>query len=84
MTLHPTASSDTPDLPSSIHTPVHPNSHASMIADPSSVSTVELTRDALEHHGLLEVLIGALTSPVPHGPDGENEGDEEFEDKIIA
>jgi len=80
--LHPTESNS--DSGPNVQTPVHPNSHASMIADPSSASTSELTIDALENHGLLQVLISALTSPVPHGSDGETEGDGEFEDKIIG
>ena len=55
-----------------------------MIADPSSASTSEFTIDALENHGLLQALIDSLISPVPHGPDGEAEGDPEFEDKVIG
>lgn len=84
VTLHPTASTTTSAPESNIQTPIYPNSHASMLADPSSASTSELTKEALESHGLLEGLVGALTSPVPHGPDGEIEGDKDFEDKIIA
>ncbi|KAI0799606.1 nucleotide exchange factor Fes1-domain-containing protein [Irpex lacteus] len=82
--LHPTASAENaaPSGPN-VQTPVHPNSHASMLADPSSASTSELTIDALENHGLLQVLIDSLVSPVPHGPDGETEGDPEFEDKCL-
>lgn len=83
--LHPTVHADnTSSTPPNIQTEVHPNSHASMIADPSSASTSELTIDALENHGLLQALIDSLTSPVPHGPDGEAEGDPEFEDKVIG
>ncbi|KAI0691804.1 nucleotide exchange factors-like protein [Cytidiella melzeri] len=84
LVLHPTASADSSDPTSNIQTPIHPNSHASMLADPTSFSTSELTIDALEDHGLLQVLVDALVTPVPHGPDGEFEGDAEFEDKVIG
>lgn len=63
---------------------VHPNSHASMIADPASFSTSGLVQRALEEKGLLQGLIDALVSPTPHGADGEQEGDAEFEDKIVG
>ncbi|KAI0354249.1 Fes1-domain-containing protein [Trametes cingulata] len=66
---------------------VHPNSHASMVSDPSSISTSGPTVHALEHDGLLGTLVGALASPVPHGPNGEHgadgEGDADFEEKVL-
>jgi hsp70-interacting protein len=64
--------------------PVHPNSHAAMISDPASFSTSELTRDALERAGLLQQLVDALARPTPHGPDGEQERDTDFEEKVIG
>lgn len=64
--------------------PVHPNSHASMDSDPASTSTSALTREALEQRGLLDALVGALVSPLPHGPDGEQFGDADFEEKIVG
>jgi len=70
----------TPGLSSA---PVHPNSHASMLRDPSSISTSGITVKALEERGLLTALVGAVTSPVPHGKDGENEGDVDFEEKVV-
>lgn len=54
-----------------------------MLADPSSFSTSESTCDALEQRGLLKALIDALVAPLPHGPDGDSEGDPELEEKII-
>ncbi|KZT68029.1 nucleotide exchange factors-like protein [Daedalea quercina L-15889] len=63
--------------------PVHPNSHASMQSDPSSISTSPMALKALEEHGILQSLISAVTSPVPHGPDGEEEGDADFDEKVI-
>ena len=64
--------------------PVHPNSHSSMLSDPSSISTSDMTREALEQRGLLDALINALVHPVPHGPDGETYGDVDFEEKIVG
>ncbi|KAF8462499.1 hypothetical protein DFH94DRAFT_686880 [Russula ochroleuca] len=65
--------------------PVHPNSHASMVADPTSVDTATETLRALRAHGLLPVLVRELTEPTPYGPDGD-EGDEcdaDLEEKLI-
>ena len=76
VTLHPTDSAP--------NAPVHPNSHASMAADPASASTSELTREALERRGLLDALVAALAHPVPHGPDGEQFGDADFEEKVVG
>ncbi|THH12431.1 hypothetical protein EW146_g7706 [Bondarzewia mesenterica] len=72
-TLH---TSDAPDAP------VHPNSHASMLSDPTLTATGLPTFRALREHGLLPVLIRAFTSPTPHGADGESEGDVDFEEKV--
>jgi len=71
------------DTSRSSSAPVHPNSHASMLRDPSSMSTSGITLKALEDHGLLRALLNALTSPVPHGKDGESEGDPDFEEKVV-
>ncbi|THH28769.1 hypothetical protein EUX98_g5422 [Antrodiella citrinella] len=64
--------------------PVHANSHASMLSDPASFSTSELTQRALRERGLLSTLIQSLVSPLPYGPDGESEGDPDFEEKIMS
>lgn len=63
--------------------PVHPNSHAAMMADPGAFATSAATRAALEQRGLLDALVDALVRPVPHGPDGERLGDAEFEEKLV-
>ncbi|OBZ74937.1 Hsp70 nucleotide exchange factor FES1 [Grifola frondosa] len=76
--VHPTAPQPPPSS-----APVHPNSHSSMVADPSSFSTSPATRKAFEEYGLLQALISSLTSPMPHGPDGESEGDPDFEEKVV-
>ena len=69
--------------PDSSAAPVHPNSHASMVSDPSSTVTSQLAVKALEDRGILQALFRALTSPVPYGPDGELDGDADFEEKIV-
>ncbi|PSR81815.1 hypothetical protein PHLCEN_2v6246 [Hermanssonia centrifuga] len=81
VTLHPSAPHPTQEPEAS--GPVHPNSHSSMLSDPSSVSTSGLAARALEEQGLLQALINALVSPVPYGPDGESDEDAEFEEKIF-
>jgi hsp70-interacting protein len=65
--------------------PVHPVSHASMLADPTSVDTATETLRALHAHGLLPVLVRELTEPTPYGQDGdEGDGcDADLEEKLI-
>lgn len=63
--------------------PVHPNSHASMVSDPSSTITSPFAVKALEDRGLLRTLVRALVTPVPCGRDGESEGDADFEEKVV-
>jgi hypothetical protein len=77
------------DAPSNLRTsgssptPVHPNSHASMISDPSSTMTSQFAAEALEDRGLLRALVRTLTAPVPYGQDGESEGDADLEEKVV-
>ncbi|KAG2344621.1 hypothetical protein BDR05DRAFT_170007 [Suillus weaverae] len=77
-------------LPTSETAPptIHANSHASMLSDPSSVSTSALTLAAIQEEGeeggsLLDALISALVEPVPFGVDGEIEKDEEFQESVV-
>ncbi|KAG1856725.1 nucleotide exchange factors-like protein [Suillus subluteus] len=78
-------------LPTSETAPpqIHANSHASMLSDPSSVSTSALTLAAIQKEGeegslsLLDALISALIEPVPFGVDGEVEKDEEFQENVV-
>ncbi|KAG2054609.1 Fes1-domain-containing protein [Suillus hirtellus] len=68
--------------------PIHANSHASMLSDPSSVSTCALTLAAIQEEGeqggsLLDALISALIEPVPFGVDGEIDKDDEFQENIV-
>ncbi|KAG1856723.1 armadillo-type protein [Suillus subluteus] len=57
--------------------PIHANSHASMLSDPSSKEGEEGSLS------LLDALISALIEPVPFGVDGEVEKDEEFQENIV-
>lgn len=54
-----------------------------MLSDPSSFSTSPPTVQALEQNGLLSTLVSSLATPVPHGPNGESEGDADFEEKVL-
>ena len=75
--------------PSSTNAPVHPNSHASMLSDPASVSTSPTAMEALQRDtasdssSLLDALVSALVEPVPFGADGENERDVEFQENVV-
>ncbi|KAG2031143.1 armadillo-type protein [Suillus americanus] len=79
------------NLPTSETAPpqIHANSHASMLSDPSSVSTSALTLAAIQEEGeegslsLLDALISALIEPVPFGVDGEVEKDEEYQENVV-
>lgn len=62
---------------------VHPNSHASMLSDPSSTSTSPLVLKAMREEGVLESVLDALVTPVPFGVDGEVEEDVDFEEKCV-
>jgi hsp70-interacting protein len=64
---------------------VHPNSHASMVADPTSTDTAPETLRAVRAHGLLAVIVRELTEPTPYGPDGdEGDGcDADLEEKLM-
>ncbi|KAG6374114.1 armadillo-type protein [Boletus reticuloceps] len=78
-------SRDAATTPSS---PVHPNSHASMLSDPASVSTSPIATEALQRSesdssSLLDALISALVEPVPFGADGENDRDVEFQENVV-
>ena len=65
--------------------PVHPNSHASMVADPTLADTATATLRGLRAHGLLPVLMRELTEPTLYGPEGdEGDGrDADLEEKLI-
>ncbi|KAL5533241.1 FES1 [Sanghuangporus sanghuang] len=59
----------------------HPNSHAGMTAESTATSAV--TSSALQEHGISGDLVQALVNPLPHGKDGDQEGDEDLEEKLV-
>lgn len=63
------------------NTPVHPNSHASMTAESTDTSSVTL--GALQRHGVVNVIVNLLVHPMPHGEDGDQEGDMDYEEKAV-
>ncbi|KAF8999866.1 nucleotide exchange factor Fes1-domain-containing protein [Cyathus striatus] len=72
----------TPDEPTP--EPIHDNSHAPHLKDPSRTNTSPLTFRAFHKHGIVDAVISAVTSPLPHGVDGENtEADADFEEKAV-
>ncbi|KAF8154170.1 nucleotide exchange factor Fes1-domain-containing protein [Crassisporium funariophilum] len=75
---------DTRPAPAPNADPIHANSHAAHLHNPSRTSTSELTLHAFREHNVLDAIISAITSPLPHGEDGENtEADVDFEEKAL-
>ncbi|KLO18653.1 nucleotide exchange factors-like protein [Schizopora paradoxa] len=68
-------------LPTNANTPVHPNSHASMTVESTDTSTI--TAEAVKMHGIADVVVNSLVNPVPHGEDGDQEGDLDYEEKAV-
>jgi len=63
--------------------PVHANSHAAMLSDPSSTVTAEATLDAFRVYDVIPTVVRELVRPTPYGLDGETEGDADLEEKLI-
>jgi hypothetical protein len=64
--------------------PIHANSHAAYLHNPSRSDTSTLTLAAFRSHSVLDAIISAVISPLPYGEDGENtEADIDFEEKAI-
>ena len=64
--------------------PIHPNSHAAYLHNPSRSDTSRLTLAAFSDHNILDAIVSGITSPLPYGEDGENtEADADFEEKAI-
>ncbi|KAF7369801.1 Fes1 domain-containing protein [Mycena venus] len=82
--LIPNASRTEPSS-SGARQPIHANSHAANLADPSRTNTAEPTLQALHAHGILDAVVTGLTQPVPSGNDGDVPGpDADFEEKGVA
>lgn len=91
-TLSPDANPENPNIflhdqrpttaPSS--DPIHPNSHAAYLHNPSRSDTSSLTLAAFRDHDVLDAIVSAVISPLPYGEDGENtEADDDFEEKAV-
>ncbi|KAK0183983.1 adenyl-nucleotide exchange factor, partial [Armillaria mellea] len=64
--------------------PVHPNSHAANLVDPTRTETSAVARGAMEEQGVFARVVGALIDPLPYGEDGDvEEPDVDFEEKSI-
>ena len=81
---HPGLHAPSAPSPERPEDPVHDNSHAVHIKDPSRSNTSELTLAAFRDCSLLEAVISALTDPVPYGEDGDiQEADPTFEEQAV-
>ena len=60
--------------PEGQHNPIHANSHAAHLHDPSRASTSQLTLNAFKEYGIAGAVVDVLTNPLPCGEDGEVEG----------
>ncbi|KAJ6492908.1 nucleotide exchange factor Fes1-domain-containing protein [Mycena vitilis] len=63
-----------PAAGSSSTVPIHANSHAMTLADPSRTDTGTPALHALHAHGILDAVVAGLTQPVPSGIDGDVPG----------
>ena len=50
---------------------------------PESTATSKETLAAIERHDISSDLIQGLVDPTPHGKDGDQEGDADFEEKLV-
>ncbi|KAJ8087139.1 hsp70 nucleotide exchange factor fes1 [Marasmius tenuissimus] len=65
--------------------PIHPNSHAEHLRNPSRVATSPIALKAVEKHGIVSTVIDGLTDPTPYGEDGDiEEPDADFEEKSVG
>ena len=80
-TLHGSVSSDAPISPSPQSSPkpapvVHPNSHASIVFDPSSANTSPMALKAMREHSVMESVLSALV-------DGKFEVDNQVQENCV-
>jgi len=70
--------------PAAPNDPIFANSHSAHLQNPSRHNTAQLTLAAFQIYNILDAVISALTTPLPHGDDGENtDPDADFEEKAI-
>ncbi|KIY74069.1 Fes1-domain-containing protein [Cylindrobasidium torrendii FP15055 ss-10] len=65
--------------------PVHSNSHAANISDPSRTDTSTSTVNAMTEHNILSTVVDGLIKPLPYGEDGDvEEPDADLEEKLVS
>ncbi|KAF9055362.1 Fes1-domain-containing protein [Hymenopellis radicata] len=87
--LTPTDGPSTSESGSSVHggqqQPVHMNSHAANLLDPSRTKTSTFAIKAIADHNILPVVVDGLTQPLPYGEDGDvEEPDADLEEKLFS
>ncbi|KAF9452832.1 Fes1-domain-containing protein [Macrolepiota fuliginosa MF-IS2] len=64
--------------------PIHDNSHAAHLKDPSRSDTSGISLEAFKTYGIIGAVVSAVTSPLPYGEDGDNDKpDTDFEEKSM-
>ena len=48
-----------------------------------AAETSALTSEAIQKHGIVDVVVKSLVTPTPHGEDGDQEGDVDYEEKAV-
>ncbi|KAI5120248.1 hypothetical protein M0805_007552 [Coniferiporia weirii] len=61
--------------------PEYPNSHAGMTLESTTTSTTASA--ALKNYGITSDLVRGLVNPLPHGKNGDEEGDVDLEEKLV-
>jgi hsp70-interacting protein len=88
--LHPTettGSTSSSSNPENMHTPSqihHPNSHTANLVDPSRTETSPVTFQSVQNHGIASDVVRAVTTSMPHGPDGDLPPDADYEEKAVS
>ncbi|KAK7055529.1 Fes1 domain-containing protein [Favolaschia claudopus] len=81
----PSTSTSSPNTTASQRTPIHANSHAATLANPTRTDTASPALQAFRTHGILDAVVAGLTQPVPSGADGDVVGsDADFEEKGVG
>ncbi len=64
--------------------PIHANSHAEHLRNPSRLVTSQLVLDAIRDHEIFEAVSASLRDPLPLGDDGEHTGlDPDYKEKAL-
>ena len=73
-----------PADPNAQAAPIHANSHAEYLRNPSRLATSQLVLNAICDHEIFEAVSSSLRDPVPHGDDGEHIGlDTDYKEKAV-